>query len=129
MSPHSDTLFLFRANQSWLLLLKYCVLSGEATNTNFIVFGFTQPGLEPTIYHTRGEHTYHYTTDVLHMQNKNEKTYWRMIIGKGFLYIRTMQFLMYSQNFLYKFLLNLNRYPPIKYCFCKHNTCLMAWIM
>ena len=75
MSPHSDTLFLFRANQSWLLLLKYCVLSGEATNTNFIVFGFTQPGLEPTIYHTRGEHTYHYTTDVLHMQNKNEKTY------------------------------------------------------
>jgi len=29
-----------------------CVLSGEATNTNFIVFGLTRPGLEPTIYHT-----------------------------------------------------------------------------
>ena len=27
-----------------------CVLSGEATNANFIVFGFTRPGLEPTIY-------------------------------------------------------------------------------
>jgi len=25
------------------------VLSGEATNTNFKVFGLTQPGLEPTI--------------------------------------------------------------------------------
>jgi hypothetical protein len=33
-----------------------CVLSREATNTNFIVFGLIQPGLEPTIYHTRGEH-------------------------------------------------------------------------
>jgi hypothetical protein len=28
---------------------KYCVLSGEATNTNFIVFGLTGLGLEPTI--------------------------------------------------------------------------------
>ena len=35
----------------------YCVLSGEATNTNFIVFGFTRPGLEHTIYNTRGVHT------------------------------------------------------------------------
>ena len=25
--------------------------------------GFTRPGLEPTIYQTRGEHTNHYTTD------------------------------------------------------------------
>jgi hypothetical protein len=29
------------------------MLSGEATNTNFIVFGLTSPGLELTIY----EHT------------------------------------------------------------------------
>ena len=42
-----------------------CVLSGEATNTNFIVFGLTQPGLEPTIYRTRGEHANHYATDVV----------------------------------------------------------------
>ena len=28
---------------------KYCVLGGEATNTNFIVFGLTRLGLEPTI--------------------------------------------------------------------------------
>jgi hypothetical protein len=39
-----------------------CVLSGEATNTNFIVFGFTRSGLERTIYRTRGEHVNHYTT-------------------------------------------------------------------
>jgi len=33
------------------------VRSGEATNTNFIVFGLTRPGLEPTIYCTRDERT------------------------------------------------------------------------
>ena len=36
-----------------------CVLSGEATNTNFIVFGWTRSELKPTIYHTRGKHTDH----------------------------------------------------------------------
>ena len=35
-----------------------CVLSREATNTNLIVFGLTQSGLEPTIYCTRGEHAH-----------------------------------------------------------------------
>jgi hypothetical protein len=51
MSPDSDTLC--------------CVLSGEATNTSFIVFGLTWPGLEPTIYHTWGEHANYYTTNVV----------------------------------------------------------------
>jgi hypothetical protein len=41
------------------------MLSGEATSTNFIVFGLTRPGLEPTIYRTRGEHANHYTTDAV----------------------------------------------------------------
>jgi hypothetical protein len=41
------------------------VLSGEATNINFIVFGLTRLGLEPTIYHTRGKHANHYTTDAV----------------------------------------------------------------
>jgi hypothetical protein len=41
------------------------VLSGEATNTNFIVFGLTRPGLESTIYHTRSEYANHYTTDAV----------------------------------------------------------------
>jgi len=30
------------------------VLSGEATNTNYIVFGLTQSEFDPTIYRTRG---------------------------------------------------------------------------
>ena len=29
-----------------------CVFSVEATNTNFVVFGLTRLGLEPTIYRT-----------------------------------------------------------------------------
>jgi hypothetical protein len=41
------------------------VLIGEATNTNFIVFDLTRPGLEPTINRTRGEHAKHYTTDAV----------------------------------------------------------------
>jgi len=31
------------------------VLSGEATNTNFIVFGLIRLRLEPTIYRTRAD--------------------------------------------------------------------------
>ena len=44
-----------------------CVLSREATNTNLIVFGLTRPRLEPTVYHTRGEHANHYATDAVCM--------------------------------------------------------------
>ena len=42
-----------------------CVLSREATNTNFIVLHWTTSGLEPTIYHTRREHATHITTDTV----------------------------------------------------------------
>jgi hypothetical protein len=42
-----------------------CVLSREATNTNFIVFGLTRLGLEFTIYRTQGKHANHYATDVV----------------------------------------------------------------
>jgi hypothetical protein len=38
-----------------------CVLSGEATNTNFIDFW-----LEPTIYRTQGEHANHYSTNAVY---------------------------------------------------------------
>ena len=41
------------------------LLSEEATNTNFIVFGLTRPGLEITIYRTWDEHANHYATDAL----------------------------------------------------------------
>ena len=40
-------------------------LSREATNTNFIVFGLTRTGLEPTIYRTQGEQANHNTIDVV----------------------------------------------------------------
>jgi len=40
------------------------VLSGEATNTNFIVFGLTRLRLEPMIYGTRDKHANHYTDAV-----------------------------------------------------------------
>jgi hypothetical protein len=39
------------------------MLRGEATNTNLIVFGLTQPGLELMIYRNRGKYANHYTTD------------------------------------------------------------------
>ena len=41
------------------------MLSGKAKNTNFIIFDLTRPGLEPTIYRTRGEHANHNTTDTV----------------------------------------------------------------
>ena len=46
------------------------MLSGEATHINYIVFGLTPPGLEPTIYRTRGEHAKHYATDVSWLATK-----------------------------------------------------------
>jgi hypothetical protein len=65
MSPHSDTLPGFRADQVFALCPYCCMLSGEATNTNFIVFGLTRSGLKPTIYCTQDKHADHYTTDVV----------------------------------------------------------------
>ena len=35
---------------------KYCMLSREATNTNFIIFGLTRPGLEPSAVLTNNGH-------------------------------------------------------------------------
>ena len=43
----------------------WCVLSGEATNTNVIVFVLTQPGIKPTIYCTRSEYASHYPIDAV----------------------------------------------------------------
>jgi hypothetical protein len=42
-----------------------CVLSREAANVNFIVFGLARPRLVPTIYRTRREHANYYTSDGL----------------------------------------------------------------
>ena len=39
------------------------MLSAEATNNKITVFGLTRSGVEPMIYHTRGKHANHYTTN------------------------------------------------------------------
>jgi hypothetical protein len=61
-------------NQPVFSLSTYvCMLNGEATNTNFIVFGSTQSGREPVIYHTQGQHTNHCTTDAIACSGGNVK--------------------------------------------------------
>ena len=50
---------------------KCCVLGGEATNTNFIVFGLTRLGLEPTIICT-WEYANYYTTNAVHFRRRKE---------------------------------------------------------
>jgi hypothetical protein len=49
------------------------LLSGEATNTNFIVFGLTRPGLETTTYRNRGKHANYYSTNAVEIGAKNQK--------------------------------------------------------
>jgi hypothetical protein len=48
------------------------VLSGEGTNTNFIVFGLTRPGLESTIYRNQGDHSNHYAAVAVHLEMNSE---------------------------------------------------------
>ena len=69
MSFFSDTLFWFWINQSLLLLLKAVYLA-EKQQIPIIVFDWTRSGIEPMIYHTRGEHANHYTTDAVKNHNK-----------------------------------------------------------
>ena len=47
------------------VLVGFVLLSGEATKTNFIVFGLTRWWFEPTTYYTWGEHAIHYTIDAV----------------------------------------------------------------
>jgi hypothetical protein len=52
------------------------MLSGEATNTNFIIFGLARPGLETTIYRTQGEHDNHYATDAVDINGGENSASW-----------------------------------------------------
>ena len=67
MSPHSDTLFWFRANQSLLLLLNAACLA-EKQQIPISVFGLTQSGLEAPIYRTWGEHANHNANDTVKVE-------------------------------------------------------------
>jgi len=64
-------IILISSQPIFALTPKCSVLSGEATNTNFIVFGLTRPELKPTIYRTWDKHTNHYTTDVVFSCNSS----------------------------------------------------------
>ena len=65
MSSHSDTLSWLRADQSLLFLLNAACLA-EKQQILIEVFCLTRSGLEPTIYHTGGEHANHYTNDAVY---------------------------------------------------------------
>ena len=64
-SLHSDKLFWFPTNQSLLLLFSAGCFRGEATNTNFKVFGLIGLVLKSTIYRTWVEDANHYITDAV----------------------------------------------------------------
>jgi len=49
------------------------MLSGEAANTNFTVFGLTRPWLKTMIYHTQSEKADHYTHDACMLTEKGQK--------------------------------------------------------
>ena len=55
MTLHSDTIFRFRAKQSFLLLTAASLVEKQPIPLSQS-FGLTRSGLELTIYHTRGEH-------------------------------------------------------------------------
>ena len=63
-------IILILSHPAFALSSLYCVLSGETTYANCIVFGLTRSGIEPTIYRTRGEHANHNTTDVVNYQRR-----------------------------------------------------------
>ena len=64
MSLHSDTLFWFQTNQYLLSFLSAAWLV-EKQQIPILQSGLTWPGLEPTIYPTRGENSNDYTNDVV----------------------------------------------------------------
>jgi hypothetical protein len=66
VDPDGDTMY---STPLWNIKFfpSFTHFGGEATNTNFIVFGLTRSGLELTIYRTRGEHANHYATDAADM--------------------------------------------------------------
>ena len=75
MSLYSDILFWFRANESLLFLVNAACLAEKQHIPIFIIFGFTRPGLEPTIYRTRGEHANHYATDAAAIKDEHKINY------------------------------------------------------
>ena len=58
-------IILILSQTVFALYSQCCMLSREAINTNFIVFGLMRQRFKPTIYDTQGQHANHYTTDAV----------------------------------------------------------------
>ena len=65
MSPHSDTLSLFRVNQSLLVRLNVACLA-EKQQIPIVLSGLTQSRLDQTIYRPQCAHANHYITEAVY---------------------------------------------------------------
>ena len=74
------------------------MLSGEATQTNCIVFGLIRLGLEPTIYRSLGEHASHYTIDVKKENEDKIHNFFIDFIGVGIVCFNKRFDLLLSKN-------------------------------
>ena len=95
MSPHPDTLYSFRANQSLLFHLNIAFLAKKQQIQMCLVFGFTRLWFEPTTYLTWSVHTNHYTSlfyffilnllryNCKHISYIFERRVWRCQISKS----------------------------------------------
>ena len=54
---------------------KCCANSGEAANTNFHVFCLTRSVIEPTTFHSPGNHANHYTSDAFFSRRQNKNNF------------------------------------------------------
>jgi hypothetical protein len=70
-----DLYFIWICKWSVIVISFIHRINSEAANANLIVFGLPQPGLESTIYHTRGDHTNNYTTDTVNKWNDNNRAF------------------------------------------------------
>jgi hypothetical protein len=64
------------------------VQSAEATNTNFINLWLTWPGLESTIYRTRGAHANHYIIDPVFTYDDHKATKTGFLLPRNLLNIQ-----------------------------------------
>ena len=59
----ATTLSWFRANAFFLFPVNAACLTEKQQIPILLSLAWQDRGIEPTIYHTRGKHAYHYTTD------------------------------------------------------------------
>ena len=79
-APPGHFILISRQSALFFLLIAAGVEKQQNT-TNFIVFGLTWPGFEPTIYCTQGYHASHSTTDAVLTKEKLNLyySYWSII--------------------------------------------------